>query len=368
MMRSWFRWNSIFSFFWREKSYTLLFLTLVLCYGYLWLVTESHDGEFTESSRVMAEYRLAEQKVQKDIERIGSIEKFLENKPLLNKVFNYLSFLATGAFSLGIIINFFLLFNPAWRRSLTLHDIPVGTTPWKISMFFKVLLLWIGASLILNFFIYLIRQIFFPQVPVNFFLLLHTTLSDIFCVCFIFFIIREAGGHWRDLGLWVPKGKAIREVVIGLGGYLAILPVFLSILIFLAYVAGLFSYEPPPHPLVTVFLEEERRAPFLIFYSIFLAGILAPVFEEIFFRGFCYTLFKKQWGMMWGMVLSSALFAFIHQNTFAFWPIFILGMGMAYLYEKRRTLLPAIVLHVSHNLIFIGYFFFAKQVVNYGLV
>ena len=66
------------------------------------------------------------------------------------------------------------------------------------------------------------------------------------------------------------------------------------------------------------------------------------------------------------MVLSSVFFAVIHYNQFAFLPIFILGLSLAYLYEKRGSLLAPIALHIIHNTIFIGYFFLAKQIVLPG--
>lgn len=233
-------------------------------------------------------------------------------------------------------------------------------------MLFQVIILWLVAGLGLNLLIFLVRSFLLPSVSINFFLLLHTTVSDILCIAFIIYILHQNQGHWRDLGLWVPKGKFWQEVIVGLGGYLAILPLFFAVLLFLAYLAHLFAYEPPPHPLLNVFLEEEKRSPILIAYSIFLASVLAPIFEEIFFRGFCYSVLKARWGVRWAMILSSALFAFIHQNSFAFWPIFVLGMGMAYLYEKRKTLVPSIVLHIVHNSAFIGYFFTVKYLLEYA--
>jgi len=123
----------------------------------------------------------------------------------------------------------------------------------------------------------------------------------------------------------------------------------------------MLSYEPPPHPLVEVFLAEER-SPGTIAYSLFLACVAGPLFEEIFFRGFCYPAFKKRWGTGWALVLSAAFFSAIHQNLFAFLPVFILGLGLGYLYEKRGTLVPSIALHVIHNTVFIAYFFLAKEV------
>ena len=64
------------------------------------------------------------------------------------------------------------------------------------------------------------------------------------------------------------------------------------------------------------------------------------------------------------MFLSASFFALIHNNTFAFWPIFILGMGLVYLFEKRGSLIAPIVLHITHNIVFISYFFLAKRVIG----
>lgn len=356
--------REVLEFFKREKGYTILFVILLATYAFFLTTSKPDEPAADQGSQAVDRFRQAEKQVQSKIEDAGSLQGFLQNRPPLNQFFKLVSFFAAGAFSLGLAFNFFLLFNPSWRRGLTNHLAPPETTPWQMSMLFKVILLWISASLGLNILFLGIREYLLPQFSMNLYLLMHTTLSDIFCVAFIIYIVRSKDGHWRDLGLWLPRRRVMREVIMGLGGYLAILPIFFAVLIFLTTVAGFFHYEPPAHPLVTVFLEEEKKSPWLIAYSLFLAGVLAPIFEEIFFRGFCYTLFKKRWGMGWGMVLSAAFFALIHQNSFAFWPIFILGIGMAYLYEKRRTLLASMILHITHNSIFLAYFFFAKNVIS----
>lgn len=134
-------------------------------------------------------------------------------------------------------------------------------------------------------------------------------------------------------------------------------------LLVLILLANLFAYEPPPHPLVGIFLEEEKNNPVLVIYSIFLASIVGPFIEEIFFRGFCYPILKYKWGIKWAMLLTALFFALIHQNQFAFLPIFILGLSLAWLYEKRANLVAPITLHLIHNSFFLAYFFVAKKVI-----
>jgi len=224
-----------------------------------------------------------------------------------------------------------------------------------------VILLFVLASLSLSFVLSLLKAVFFRGASPNLFILLHTTASDLLCIAFVVGFICRAGGSWKDLGF---RGIQFwKDFGVGLMGYAAILPLFFLLLLALVFLVQLLAYEPPPHPLVEVFLEEER-SPLLIGYSLFLACVVGPIFEEIFFRGFCYPAFKKRWGVVTALILSSAFFSLIHQNAFAFLPVFVLGLGLGYLYEKRGTLLPSIALHIVHNSIFIGYFFLAKEVLT----
>ncbi|MEA2016215.1 MAG: type II CAAX endopeptidase family protein [Actinomycetota bacterium] len=81
-----------------------------------------------------------------------------------------------------------------------------------------------------------------------------------------------------------------------------------------------------------------------------IVALIAPLSEEIFFRGFLYQAFKKNWGVNAGLFLSSFLFAAVHFEIYRFIPIMIIGWLLAYLFEKTKSLLPAIFLHGVYNL------------------
>ncbi len=351
--------KAIFNFFRKEKFYTLLFFATLFSLGYFWLLPHPKVRP-VNSSPALEEFRRAEKNLEAKLEKAGSWQHFLKERPSLNFFFEVLSFFVAGAFCLGLLLDFFLFFRPEWRRRL--GSAVAQKIPWRLSMLFKVALLFVASSILLSLVLAFARPLGPRGLSSNFYLLLHTTLADFLCLGFILYVVRQEGGHWRDLGLRIPEGNFGREVLVGWAGYLAILPFFIGVLLFLILLARLLSYEPPAHPLVNVFLEEEERSPVLIVYSIFLAGVLGPFLEEIFFRGFCYPIFKRKFGRAWGMLLSAAFFALIHENTFAFWPIFILGLGLTYLYEKRRSLIAPAVLHITHNAIFIAYFFIAKKI------
>ncbi len=79
------------------------------------------------------------------------------------------------------------------------------------------------------------------------------------------------------------------------------------------------------------------------------AVVLAPVAEEVFFRGILYGSLK-QLGFprlaLWG---SSAFFALIHLNMATFIPLLFLAAACAFLYDRTQNLLAPIATHVIFN-------------------
>ncbi|MCX6347392.1 MAG: CPBP family intramembrane metalloprotease, partial [Actinobacteria bacterium] len=82
-------------------------------------------------------------------------------------------------------------------------------------------------------------------------------------------------------------------------------------------------------------------------------SVIAPVCEEIFFRGFLFQGFKKRWGVPAGMLISSFLFSAAHLDLYNFLPLLAIGWVLAYLFHKTKSLLPVIFLHAIYNLILI---------------
>jgi membrane protease YdiL (CAAX protease family) len=81
----------------------------------------------------------------------------------------------------------------------------------------------------------------------------------------------------------------------------------------------------------------------------FFAVVAAPVFEELFFRGFIFPGISKQWGYGWGMLASAVLFSLVHMEPSALVPIFILGLLLAWLYKATGSIWPCILTHCTYN-------------------
>ena len=80
-----------------------------------------------------------------------------------------------------------------------------------------------------------------------------------------------------------------------------------------------------------------------------LAVAVAPIAEEVFFRGFIFAGISKRFGYAWGIVLSALLFSIAHMQLGAFLPIFILGLLLTWLYVKTGSIWPCIFTHFAYN-------------------
>jgi len=101
----------------------------------------------------------------------------------------------------------------------------------------------------------------------------------------------------------------------------------------------------PPQPEAA-----ERAIAMLDPWVVILAVVfLAPVAEEIFFRGVVFNAWLREAGRKWAYIGSAALFAAIHLSLLSLLPIFVLGLALAWVYERTGNLLAPIVMHATVN-------------------
>jgi uncharacterized protein len=86
----------------------------------------------------------------------------------------------------------------------------------------------------------------------------------------------------------------------------------------------------------------------IAFFAI-IAAVVAPLAEETFFRGFAFQGLKKRYGQGWGIFLSALLFSLAHLSPSGLVPIFILGLMLAWLFNKTQSIWPCIIVHAAYN-------------------
>ncbi len=151
-------------------------------------------------------------------------------------------------------------------------------------------------------------------------------------------------GLVRGLGLSVRHWPW--DTIRGVVAYLAVFPVCIGLLLLTIY----FLPEKliRQHELLTSI---KTVSPFWQAVVIFSAVVLAPISEEIFFRGLFQSMIRKYTGRPWvAIITSAALFAVFHFACPQTIPALLaLGIVLGYNYARTGRLLAPILIHAIFN-------------------
>ncbi len=84
-------------------------------------------------------------------------------------------------------------------------------------------------------------------------------------------------------------------------------------------------------------------------YFAFVALVMAPVIEELIFRGILYPAIRQRGCPRAALWISALLFAFTHANVMTFIPLTFLALVLTWLYERTGNILAPIVAHGTFN-------------------
>jgi len=79
--------------------------------------------------------------------------------------------------------------------------------------------------------------------------------------------------------------------------------------------------------------------------------LVAPIVEEIVFRGYIYSQFKKNYSIIQSSILTSIIFSALHFQFQVFTAMLILSLIIHYVREKSHSTYGAIIFHVINNTI-----------------
>ncbi|MFI4912027.1 MAG: lysostaphin resistance A-like protein [Sedimentisphaeraceae bacterium JB056] len=106
----------------------------------------------------------------------------------------------------------------------------------------------------------------------------------------------------------------------------------------------------PSHPMLD-YANTASSQLVIVFISIIVVFV-APLLEEILFRGFVQTKVSENIQNRWGAIfMTSVFFAIVHGGTlWMHWPaLFLFSCVLGYVYEKSGSLLQSIFLHAMFN-------------------
>lgn len=106
-------------------------------------------------------------------------------------------------------------------------------------------------------------------------------------------------------------------------------------------------YGPHPQPQALALIKHHGLFDFTLdFMSV---AVAAPLAEEIFFRGFLFAGLVQRMTPWLAVVLSALCFGIAHAEKWSFLPIFVIGIGLAWIYYRTRNLWVNIIAHATVN-------------------
>jgi uncharacterized protein len=94
----------------------------------------------------------------------------------------------------------------------------------------------------------------------------------------------------------------------------------------------------------------------LVFVAL-LVCVAAPIAEELFFRGFCFTALRRWIGLIPAAVATGVIFGLIHAGSadaVFLVPLAFFGLVLCLLYHRTGSLLPCMALHAFNNALALG--------------
>lgn len=177
-----------------------------------------------------------------------------------------------------------------------------------------------------------------------------TTLLVGGALCFSYFVIilvAWAGSRASDCTL--AEGVGLRRVTIGValgvgGGVALAARIFAGVYGILVQQAG---FEVDTRSIDPTQLLPDT--PTGIVLTALIVVVLAPLAEEIVFRGVLMTAISDRWGLFWGITVSSAVFASMHVVVVTMLPIFVLAVALSLVFVRTKSLWPPVIAHSVFN-------------------
>ena len=145
-----------------------------------------------------------------------------------------------------------------------------------------------------------------------------------------------------------PASFGLRRVALGPAAGWTVVAFVVFWILTVIYISAVGQ---PDQQELTRDLREEESLAALIGYGVLLAFV-APLAEELFFRGFVFGVLREKIGAVWGALATGVVFGLVHvagSPIETVGVLVILGTLLCVLYLKTGSLLPCIALHAINN-------------------
>jgi len=293
--------------------------------------------------------------VSEKLTRFSSLKPDDLSLEIHNDPKGFAGLLALGCFTLGIILADLLgvallvvfLVQAAKRRPVLglTPAVEVGWTVWDAVVVFSFAIVLIALLSLL--------------IPANPYKTVMVAFLSYPLACLYAWRTAKARAAAPRQAVGIRTDAIGRDLARGLLTYLSAMPLItVAALANLAIARRLFGPSATGRTPLDVLFQSDSTA-LLILFGV-LAVFLAPVAEEFLFRGILYGALRRRVGAAWAISLSAALFAGVHFSFFHFLPLFIIGLVLGYAYERTRSLVTTICIHLIQNTVAVSFVLLLK--------
>lgn len=150
-------------------------------------------------------------------------------------------------------------------------------------------------------------------------------------------------GPIRELGARLEAGDVLPGLALGVALQLAVIPLLYNLVI-LRLVDG--DLSGPARDLI-----DRATDPVGVVLLVLIAGVGAPLIEELFFRGFLLRALLRHMGPVPAVLVSSVVFAAVHRQPLQFPALLVFGLVAGWLTVRTGRLGPAWAAHIAFNLV-----------------
>ena len=219
------------------------------------------------------------------------------------------------------------------KISLNFSHLILVTSFYYLSIFFLQLIVRLS---------YIIQHISIPdELPYSTVVLIDLIAKSILTFFLISLIIKLTHHPFKEIGFSIHN--LFSHIKFGILTIITITPILLVLLFINSEVLRLKQVAPI---VKIVFATTSIYTQIIMVLNIL---IISPIAEEIFFRYLLNGCLKREFGVWLSIFLGGMIFAALHFNPSDFLPLTVLGIGLSYIYELKRSIIIVIVAHFLFN-------------------
>jgi uncharacterized protein len=158
--------------------------------------------------------------------------------------------------------------------------------------------------------------------------------------------VRRYRSPWAALGIRpVPLGWLILAPLLVVG--------MLTLGAAITSAISAFQGQEFVNPQVDDMTQGQQLTPLHLIMLLLGVAVVAPIVEELFFRGMLYPLLRRRLPGWLAIVANAAIFAALHFIPILLPILFVMGLLLTFVRARTNSVIPGMLIHALNNTVFV---------------